>query len=569
MAREGLLWEHAADLCAVGLITLGVLVALAAYGHALGPVGHALDSALGDLIGVVRFLVPPILVASGAAIIAVRGRPDPVRSLVGALIGLVSVTGLAELAGGRPPVDGSTHTLSEAGGWLGALIGRPLSEGLGIAGAAVLFVALFVVAFLLSTGISLRTALRAIVRAVRSAVRGVTAATASRRKAATGGGPTGRRRRPSEWPAWPGPGPGPGPGRPRRAFPSTVRRRPWVRPPERVRERSWGAGRPTEIRTSIDRGRRPAPITPRSTIRDRLGFDPAETVGPAPASRRNGARRPARRGAGDPAAGAWVLPDPELLTTVAARQVDERLVEAAGQSLVAALAAHGVETRLVGRTVGPTVTRFELELATGVKVARVTSLARDIAYAMASPDVRILAPIPGKSAIGVEVPNARRELVTLGNLLRAPEARRARHPLEVALGRDIAGRAVVANLADMPHVLISGATGAGKSSCINSLLTSVLMRATPDEVRMILIDPKRVELGQYNDLPHLLTQVVVDPKKAANALQWAVKEMERRYDLLAEHGMRDITGYNAAWEAGELEPRAPAGGGDVRRRLVR
>ncbi len=189
VVREGLLWEHAADLCAVGLITLGVLVALAAYGNALGPVGHALDSALGDLIGVVRFLVPPILVASGAAIIAVRGRPDPVRSLVGALLGLVSVAGLAELAGGRPPIDGSTHALSEAGGWLGALIGRPLSEGLGVAGAAVLFVALFVVAFLLATGISLRTALRAIVRAGRSVVRGVAAATASRRQTPSGAGP--------------------------------------------------------------------------------------------------------------------------------------------------------------------------------------------------------------------------------------------------------------------------------------------------------------------------------------------------------------------------------------------
>ena len=191
VVREGLLWDHAADLCAVGLITLGVLVALAAYGNALGPVGHWLDSALGDLIGVVRFLVPPILVASGAAIIAVRGRPDPVRSLVGALLGLVAVTGLAELAGGRPPVDGSTHALSEAGGWLGALIGRPLSEGLGVAGAAVLLVALFVVAFLLATGISLRTAVRAIVRAGRSVVRGVAAASASRRQDAPADDPDG------------------------------------------------------------------------------------------------------------------------------------------------------------------------------------------------------------------------------------------------------------------------------------------------------------------------------------------------------------------------------------------
>ncbi len=195
-------------------------------------------------------------------------------------------------------------------------------------------------------------------------------------------------------------------------------------------------------------------------------------------------------------------------------------------------------------TVGPTVTRFELELGAGVKVARVTSLSKDIAYAMASPDVRILAPIPGRSAIGVEVPNRNRQLVALADILGSEEARRAKHPLEVAMGCDIAGRAVLSNLADMPHILIAGATGAGKSSCINSLLTSILMRATPEQVRLILVDPKRVELGAYNGLPHLLTQVVVNPKRAANALSWAVREMERRYDLLAEIGVRDITGYN-------------------------
>ena len=254
------------------------------------------------------------------------------------------------------------------------------------------------------------------------------------------------------------------------------------------------------------------------------------------------------------ATGQWRLPHVGILARSPAMAIDRGEIAEAGRALVDALAAHGVDTRLVGHTVGPTVTRYELELGPGVKVARVTSLAKDIAYAMASPDVRILAPIPGKSAIGIEVPNRQRQLVTLGDVLSSEEARKASHPLEVALGRDIAGRPVLANLADMPHILISGATGAGKSSCINSLLTSILVRSTPEQVRLILVDPKRVELGQYNGLPHLLTQVVVDPKKAANALNWAVAEMERRYDLLAEVGMRDITGYNLAIDRGELGP---------------
>jgi S-DNA-T family DNA segregation ATPase FtsK/SpoIIIE len=241
--------------------------------------------------------------------------------------------------------------------------------------------------------------------------------------------------------------------------------------------------------------------------------------------------------------GTWKLPDPAILQRIKEQKQDRSAIDAAGDELVDALAAHGVETTLVGYTIGPTVTRYELELGAGVKVAKVTSLNRDIAYAMASPDVRILAPIPGRSAIGVEVPNRQRTLVTLGDLLAADEAIQATHPLDVPLGRDISGTTVVVNLAAMPHVLISGATGAGKSSCINSLISSLVMRSTPDEVRLILVDPKRVELGQYNDLPHLLTPVVVDPRKAAGALAWAVREMERRYDILAEAGVRDITSY--------------------------
>jgi S-DNA-T family DNA segregation ATPase FtsK/SpoIIIE len=255
----------------------------------------------------------------------------------------------------------------------------------------------------------------------------------------------------------------------------------------------------------------------------------------------------------------WKLPTLKMLERSSVQEINRSQVEERGRLLEASLAEHGVQTRLVGMVVGPTVTRYELELLPGVKVSRVTSLHKDIAYAMASPDVRILAPIPGKQAIGVEVPNDNRQLVAVGDILASPEAKVAKNPLEVAIGRDINGRAVLADLSKMPHLLIAGATGAGKSSCINSLITSILMRSTPDQVRMILIDPKRVELGQYNRLPHLLTQVVNNPKKAANALSWAVKEMERRYDLLSEVGFRDIDGYNASWDRGELVDDPEAG----------
>ena len=266
--------------------------------------------------------------------------------------------------------------------------------------------------------------------------------------------------------------------------------------------------------------------------------------------------------------GDWTLPPRDLLKRSTAKAVDERAVEQGGEVLQATLRDFGVDAKLIGMTVGPTVTRYELELAPGVKVNRVTGLSHDIAYAMASPDVRILAPIPGRSAIGVEVPNKQRQLVTLGDILTSPEAGEATHPLECGLGRDIAGRSHMLNLATMPHLLIAGQTGAGKSSCINSLITSILMRCTPEQVRMILVDPKRVELGQYNGLPHLLTEVVTNPKKAANALEWAVREMDLRYDLLSEVGVRDITGYNAMYDRGELptaENPDPHGGRNYER----
>ncbi len=252
---------------------------------------------------------------------------------------------------------------------------------------------------------------------------------------------------------------------------------------------------------------------------------------------------------------AWKLPAKSILEKSTAKTVDKEMIKHGGKVLEATLHEFGVDARVTGFTTRPTVTRYEIELGAGVKVNKITSLNHDIAYAMASADVRILAPIPGKSAIGVEVPNKNRQLVTLGDILSSAEATKNKHPLDVGLGRGISGKAEILNLAKMPHLLIAGATGAGKSSCINSIITSLLMRTTPEQVRMILIDPKRVELGMYNDLPHLLTQVVTNPKKAANALEWVVREMEMRYELLAEIGVRDITGYNEAYDLGELPTR--------------
>ena len=252
--------------------------------------------------------------------------------------------------------------------------------------------------------------------------------------------------------------------------------------------------------------------------------------------------------------GGYQLPPLDLLKVGGGGEQSRKELEETASELEDTLRQHGVDAQLTKIVPGPTVTRFEIELAPGVKVNRVSSLAHDIAYALATPDVRLLVPIPGKSAIGVEVPNRRRRLVTLGDVLRSPEAETASHPLAVGLGVDISGRAKMLNLSELPHVLIAGATGAGKSSCINSIVTSMLMRTTPEDVRLIMIDPKRVELGQYNGAPHLLTRVITNPKKAAEALKWAVAEMDRRYDLLADAKVRDIFGYRTKLDAGQLPP---------------
>ncbi len=519
--------EH--EFLGLGLIGVGVLFGLAIYLRVAGPLGNGLDTLTGWFTGLGRFLIPVVFVAVGVSLVK-RGRSSsPVRLAIGWTLVCLALLGLAHIIWGPGQMSVSTSELEGAGGWIGAFTAEPIRAALLTPGAVVILLTALLGGALLITQTSLRTmatstggflatVLSPVGRAARSGLSNISTLNSDRDETgefrsydSSGLVESGGVERPAV-------------GLPGEAMPP-------------------GRAEVYDFEVDGNEWDEDEPVKPKRKRRAKPKVDTGSATGQASA---DGTQ-----------VGEWVLPPTSFLEMPGEQKMDIKAIEQRGVTLQESLASHNVETELIGMTVGPTVTRYELELGAGVKVAKVTNLQKDIAYAMAATDVRILAPIPGRSAIGVEVPNHQRQLVALGDLMVSDEAARSTNVLDVAVGKDIAGKAVFLDLAATPHMLIAGATGAGKSSGINCIITSLLMRTTPDDVRLILIDPKQVEMGQYQRLPHLLTQPVTDPKKAANALGWAVKEMERRYDVLSEVGYRDIGGYNKAFKKGDIEQ--PAG----------
>ncbi|MGH8900333.1 MAG: DNA translocase FtsK [Egibacteraceae bacterium] len=479
------------------LLVLAVLSALGLFVEgSAGVVGTFLAGLDRGLFGIFSLGVPFAL-AGGGVLLLRQPQPTSRQRITGALMGFVAVSGLWHLAAGAPGFDAGTLTLGRTAGWLGAAVALPLRAVAATAGAVVLLGALLTVGALMATS----TPPRVLVQAVAGTF-------------VRGGVPLQRRRPRTEAPRE-----------------DTV---------------------PLPRCESSDTDELPAPIPESSELSELSDTQllPRGVDTSAPGST-------ARKLSLPVAQGDYQLPPPDLLRIGRVAAGNLRSLKEMEKALERMLSQFGVNAEVSHAQRGPTVTRFEIELGTGVRVAAVTRLEPDIAYALKTPEIRIVSPIPGKSAIGIEVPNRNRDLVALGDVLRSAEASAQHHPLAVGLGVDIAKNDVMVNLAAMPHLLIAGATGSGKSVTMNGIVTSVLMRATPAQVRMILIDPKRVELNNYDGAPHLLTSVVTDPRRATEALDWVVKEMEQRYERLALLGYRNIDTYNAAVRDGSVR-RAPA-----------
>ncbi len=520
---------HRRDGAGLALLGLAVVVMVGVWWHDGGPIGSWIDRALRAAVGTLALTVPVLLAAVGVHLLRQLPKPDERgRVVIGWLALGLAVPGLFHLGAGSPE---SWSGRSHAGGLVGALAARPLERGLTAQVTVILLFLLGAFGVLVVTATPVNT-VPARLRELRDWLL---------RRPPPAEGPDGDEAADAETAALPVGGE-PAPARLRRP----------------ARRRQGTLAEPTDDATAADgepaaggtAGERAPESTRSRRAGRRAGSEADGQPDPHPPT------RPVQLSLSGTGA-VYTLPPATLLRGGSPAKARTRANDQVISALQQVFGDFGVDAAVTGFARGPTVTRYEVELGPAVKVERIIQLSRNIAYAVKSPDVRIISPIPGKSAVGVEIPNADRELVSLGDVLRSPTAVRDHHPMLVGLGKDIEGGYVAANLTRMPHILIAGATGAGKSSCINALIVSILARSTPDEVRMVLIDPKRVELTCYEGIPHLVTPILTSPKKAADALQWVVREMDLRYEDMQASGVRHIDDFNRKVRSGQLS--APPG----------
>ncbi|CAM3347314.1 DNA translocase FtsK 4TM domain-containing protein [Tsukamurella hominis] len=532
---------HSRDGLALALFAVAIILGAAVYFDAGGPVGAFFSTGVRAVVGWFAVLVPPLAIALGVIMMRRPDNPSAhVRHRVGSALIVLPFLGLLHIASGGPS---SFDDRAAAGGYLGYVVGGPLTDGFTAWISVPLLVLVALFGLLLVSGMTVREIVDRLkfyfgvdMKEQYGDEEPLDEDDLDSPFAAfdSGRGDTATR---ALMPY----------GDPYDNYPADPE------PPKRSRRRKAAAEDEPAPSDQVT-----APITPEPAPSD----EPTVEVPPAPKPRRAAVVKdhtppPAPKATEFTVARTidsedYLLPPADLLIEGEPAKAGTSANDAMIDAISGVMEQFKIDAAVTGYTRGPTVTRYELELGPGVKVEKVTQLHRNISYAVATDNVRLLAPIPGKSAVGIEVPNTDREMVRLADVLAADNTRKDTHPLVIGLGKDIEGEMVNANLAKMPHLLVAGSTGSGKSSFVNSMLVSLLARATPEEVRMILIDPKMVELTPYEGIPHLITPIITDPKKAAAALAWLVDEMEQRYKDMQASRVRHIDDFNRKVRSGEI-----------------